>query len=211
MNGEFGKMSTVEELVRRSQQGDIAAFEELISQHQQKTYNIAYRLMGNHHDAGDLAQEALIKVYKSIGSFRYDSSFSTWVYHIVTNVCRDELRKRSRHQVSYLDEPVSLYDGEVHKEVADDTFNPEDAYERKESAEYIQGLINTLNPEYRMVIILREMLGLSYEEIAQELDITLGTVKSRLNRARKYLKERIVRGGENPSSDTSRVLREGGN
>ncbi|MCR6546292.1 RNA polymerase sigma factor [Dehalobacterium formicoaceticum] len=204
-------MSTVEELVRRSQQGDIAAFEELISQHQQKTYNIAYRLMGNHHDAGDLAQEALIKVYKSIGSFRYDSSFSTWVYHIVTNVCRDELRKRSRHQVSYLDEPVSLYDGEVHKEVADDTFNPEDAYERKESAEYIQGLINTLNPEYRMVIILREMLGLSYEEIAQELDITLGTVKSRLNRARKYLKERIVRGGENPSSDTSRVLREGGN
>ncbi|MGI6678769.1 MAG: RNA polymerase sigma factor [Dehalobacterium sp.] len=198
-------MRTDEDLVRLSQQGDIAAFEELISQHQQKTYNIAYRLMGNHHDANDLAQEALIKVYKSIGSFRQDSSFSTWVYHIVTNVCRDELRKRSRQQVSYLDEPVSLHNGEVHKEVADDTFNPEEAYERRESAEYIQELINTLTPEYRMVIILREMLGLSYEEISQELNISLGTVKSRLNRARRYLKERIIAGREVSSPEAKRI------
>ncbi|MGI6684658.1 MAG: RNA polymerase sigma factor [Bacillota bacterium] len=185
-------MFTDEELVRKSQKGDIDAFEQLISKYQQKIYNIAYRLMGNSHDAYDLAQEALIKVYKSIGNFRLDASFSTWVYHIVTNVCRDELRKRSRHQVSSLDEPVTLHDGEVYKEVADFSNCPEYAYEQKESEEYIQKLISSLNPDYRIVVVLREMMGFSYDEIAQELNITLGTVKSRLNRARKYLKDRIL-------------------
>lgn len=194
-------MFTDEELVRLSQKGDINAFEQLISKYQQKIYNIAYRLMGNHHDANDLAQEALIKVYKSIGSFRLDASFSTWSYHIVTNVCRDELRKRSRHQASSLDEPISLYDGEINKEVADFTFCPEDVYQQKESEEYIQKLINSLNPDYRIVVVLREIAGLSYEEIATELDLTLGTVKSRLNRARKYLKDMILEGREQPSID----------
>lgn len=191
-----------EELVRRSQKGDIDAFEQLISKYQQKIYNIAYRLMGNPYDANDLAQEALIKVYRSIGGFRLDASFSTWVYHIVTNVCRDELRKRSRHQTTSLDEPVYVEDGEVSKEVADSSYSPEYAYEQKESEEYIQKLINSLNPEYRIVIVLREMLGFSYEEISAELDITLGTVKSRLNRARKYLKDRIIKEREQSSQDT---------
>jgi len=203
-------MYTDEELVRKSQKGDINAFEQLISKYQQKIYNIAYRLMGNPHDASDLAQEALIKVYKSIGSFRLDASFSTWVYHIVTNVCRDELRKRNRHQVSSLDEPLNLHDGEVNKEVADFSNSPEFAYEQKESGEYIQKLINSLNPEYRMVVVLREMMGFSYEEIARELDITLGTVKSRLNRARKYLKDRILEDREQGSGVT-RLTAERGN
>lgn len=191
-----------DELVRLSQQGDIDAFEQLISKYQQKIYNIAYRLMGNPHDAGDLAQEALIKVYKSIRSFRLDASFSTWVYHIVTNVCRDELRKRSRHQVSSLDEPVSVHDGEISKEVADFTYCPEYAYDQKESEEYIQKLIDSLNPDYRIVVVLREIMGFSYEEIAAELNITLGTVKSRLNRARKYLKDRVIAEREQPPTDT---------
>jgi RNA polymerase sigma-70 factor (ECF subfamily) len=196
-------MYTDEELVRKSQKGDIAAFEQLISKYQQKIYNSAYRLMGNPHDAGDLAQEALIKVYKSIGSFRLDASFSTWVYHIVTNVCRDELRKRSRQQVSSLDEPLNLRDGEVNREVADFTNCPDYAYEQKESEEYIQKLINSLNPDYRMVIVLREIMGFSYDEIAQELNITLGTVKSRLNRARRYLKDMILAEREQPKTFSS--------
>lgn len=198
-----------DELVKRSQQGDIDAFEQLISKYQQKIYNIAYRLMGNPHDAGDLAQEALIKVYKSIRSFRLDASFSTWVYHIVTNVCRDELRKRSRHQVSSLDEPLSVHDGEVSKEVADFSNCPEFAYEQKESEEYIQELINSLNPDYRIVVVMREMMGFSYEEIATELNITLGTVKSRLNRARKYLKDKIIADREQPPRN-NRLTGEGG-
>ena len=145
----------------------------------------------------------MIKVYKSIGSFRLDASFSTWVYHIVTNVCRDELRKRSRQQVSSLDEPLNLRDGEVNREVADFTNCPDYAYEQKESEEYIQKLINSLNPDYRMVIVLREIMGFSYDEIAQELNITLGTVKSRLNRARRYLKDMILAEREQPKTFSS--------
>ena len=181
-----------EELVKRSKLGDAEAFEQLIARHQQKVYNIAYRLMGNPHDAGDLAQEALIKVYKSIGKFRGEASFSTWLYHIISNVCRDEMRKRSRHPVSFLDEPVVTEDGTLEKEVADLRGSPETAFEQKESDAFIQQLISTLNPEYRVVIVMREMMGFTYEEIAGELHISLGTVKSRINRARKYLKERIL-------------------
>lgn len=181
------------ELIKRSQQGDIEAFEQLISKYQQKVYNIAYRLIGNTHDAGDLAQEALIKVFKSIKSFRGDASFSTWLYHIVTNVCRDELRKRSRCQTSFLDEPLVIgEEGEITKQIADVSNLPENALEKKELEAYLQELINGLNPEYRMVILLREILGYSYEEIALNLNISLGTVKSRLNRARGYLKEKIM-------------------
>ena len=87
------------------------SIEELIEKYQQRIYNIAFRLIGNHHDASDLAQEALIKVYRSIGKFRGESSFTTWLYHVVSNVCRDELRKRVRHPVSSLDEPVITADG----------------------------------------------------------------------------------------------------
>ncbi len=95
------------------------------------------------------------------------------------------------------------------KEVADFTFSPEYAYDQKESEEYIQKLINSLNPDYRIVVVLREIMGFSYEEIAQELDITLGTVKSRLNRARKYLKDRIIEERKQPSTAT-RLTGEGG-
>ncbi|MGI6712506.1 MAG: RNA polymerase sigma factor [Bacillota bacterium] len=181
------------ELIKRSQQGDIEAFEQLISKYQQKVYNIAYRLIGNTHDACDLAQEALIKVFKSIKSFRGDASFSTWLYHIITNVCRDELRKRSRCQTSFLDEPLVIgEEGEITKQIADVSNLPENALEKKELEAYLQELINSLNPEYRMVILLREVLGYSYEEIALNLNISLGTVKSRLNRARGYLKEKLM-------------------
>ncbi len=198
-----------DQLVRRSQKGDIDAFEQLIAKYQQKIYNIAYRLMANSHDASDLAQEALIKVYKSIGSFRLDASFSTWIYHIVTNVCRDELRKRNRHQVISLDEPIAGSDGEITREVPDLANCPEYTYEQKESEEYIQSLINSLNPEYRMVLVMRELMGFSYEEIAGELNITLGTVKSRLNRARKYLKDKINEERKQPSLDGRLSVRRG--
>lgn len=181
-----------EDLVKRSQQGDINAFEQLISKYQQKVYNIAYRLMGNAEDASDLAQEAFIKTYKSIKNFRGDASFSTWLHHIVMNVCRDELRKRSRHKISSLDEPVTTEEGQVNREVTDWSNSPEQAYEQKESKETLQKLIDTLSPEYRLIIVMREMQGFSYEEIAHQLDISLGTVKSRLSRARKYLKDKIL-------------------
>jgi RNA polymerase sigma-70 factor (ECF subfamily) len=180
------------DLVALSQQGDIYAFEELIKNHKSKIYNTAYRLTGNHHDASDLAQEAIIKIYKSITGFRGDASFGTWVYHIVTNVYRDHLRKLNRLQEDYLDAPLKAKENELTRQVADNRMNPAVLYENLELSEYLQKVINELPEEYRLVIVLREQLGYSYGEIADKLEISLGTVKSRLNRARKYLQQIIL-------------------
>lgn len=179
------------ELVSRSQAGDIDAFEELIAKYQSKIFNIAYRLAGNPHDASDLAQEALIKIYRSIGSFRGEAAFSTWAYHIMTNVYRDYLRKKNRRAEDFLDNPIDTGESEMQREVADSTYDPELLYENTELGQYLQALINSMNDEYKIVIVLREQMGYSYEEIAQQLELPLGTVKSRINRARQYLQKKI--------------------
>lgn len=180
-----------EDLITRSQNGDIDAFEELVAKYERKVYAIAYRFMGNPEDAGDLTQEAFLKAYQSIKSFRQEASFSTWICRIVSNVCRDQLRKNKRQSQNSLDEDVWLEEGTVQKQLKDQRPTPDEVYESKELKEYLQGLINNLNPEYKMVVILRDIQGYSYEEIAQILDCSLGTVKSRLNRARKALRDQI--------------------
>ncbi|MGI5891844.1 MAG: RNA polymerase sigma factor [Bacillota bacterium] len=179
-------------LIKRSQDGDITAFEELISAYQQRIYNTAYRLLGNPHDASDMAQEAIIKIYKGLPGFRGDSSFSTWSYRITVNVCRDELSRKYRHMESSLDEYIITETGEMPKEIADNSQLPEDIMASRELGNYLQTLINNLPPEYRLVIIMREHLSFSYKEIADALDISIGTVKSRINRARKALKKKIL-------------------
>lgn len=180
-----------EDLITRSQNGDIDAFEELVAKYERKVYAIAYRFMGNPEDASDLTQEAFLKAYQSIKSFRQEASFSTWICRIVSNVCRDQLRKNKRQSQNSLDEDVWLEEGTVQKQLKDQRPTPDEVYESKELKEYLQGLINNLNPEYKMVVILRDIQGYSYEEIAQILDCSLGTVKSRLNRARKALRDQI--------------------
>jgi RNA polymerase sigma-70 factor (ECF subfamily) len=184
-------LSTDEDLIKKSQQGDQKAFEQLIIKYEKKVYTIAYRMMGNHEDASDLAQEAFIKVFRSIKSFRGEASFSTWLYHVVANVCRDQLRKQ-KVKVSSLDESVS-YEGEkLEKQLQDSDKSPEEKLEENELKAYLQRLINQLPDEYRLVLVLRELMDFSYEEIAGELNITMGTVKSRLNRARTMLKNKLL-------------------
>lgn len=179
------------ELIAKSQQGDLMAFEQLIIKYEKKVYTIAYKYMGNHEDASDLAQEAFIKAFQAIKGFRSDASFGTWVGRIAANKCLDELRKKKRYQVTSLDADVALDEGSVKKELPSGEASPEAVLQDKEEAEYLQGLIEEMKPEYKMVIILRELEGYSYDEIAQKLDCSLGTIKSRISRARKYLKERI--------------------
>lgn len=192
-------------LVRKSQNGDLEAFEILVSRYERQVYTIAYRFMGNHEDASDLAQEAFIKAFKTISSFRGDASFKTWLYHITANVCRDELRKRQRRPTVSLDEPVDLGDSTLNRQTADWSYCPERVYEVKEEQEFIQSLINSLPGEYRLVLIMRELLDFTYEEIAAHLDCSLGTVKSRLNRGRKYLRERIISGREHISGEKRQI------
>jgi len=181
-----------EELVARSQKGDIDAFEELVNRYERKIYTVAYRIIGNPDDASDLTQEAFLKAFQGIRNFRGEASFQTWVSRIVTNVCRDELRKRYRKPVDWLEEKITLEEGEVTRQVPSNEPGPEEIYEKKELQERLQELIATLSPEFRLALVLRDIQGFSYEEIAEQLDCSLGTVKSRINRARNYLKEKLL-------------------
>jgi len=181
------------ELILKCKNGNVEAFEELVLKYQRQIYTVAYRFMGNHEDASDLAQEAFIKAYKSIDRFRGESSLKTWLYHIVANVCRDELRKRKKGQVLSLDAPISTEEGEITRQTEDWTNAPYLIYESKEAQYFIQEAINQLTPEYKEVIILREIQGFSYEEIAQHLGCSLGTIKSRLNRARKAMRDLLIK------------------
>ncbi len=190
-------LSTQEnELIKKCQQGDIEAFEKLIASYERKVYTIAYRYMGNREEAEDFAQEAFIKVFRSIKGFRGEASFSTWLYRIVSNVCRDALRKNSRRTEDSLDCAVTTENGEMQREVVDWSMSPEPMFENHELGQFIQSLIDQLTPEYKAVIIMREIQDMSYEEIAKELHCSLGTVKSRLSRARKALRNKIEGTGE---------------
>jgi len=182
-----------EALVARARSGNIAAFEQIVTAYEKRVYNLALRMMGNPDDASDVAQEAFLRVYSSLRSFRGDSSFSTWIYRIVSNICLDELRKRNRQRLAYLDEPVESEDGEMSKQVPDPSPGPDDVLQQTETRECIQRGIASLHEDHRVIVVLRDIQGLSYEEIAEILGISLGTVKSRLNRARTALKERLQR------------------
>lgn len=185
-------MSDLEKLlVKKSQSGDVESFELLIGSYDKRAYNIAYRVMGNEEDAKDMAQEALIKVFRSLKDFKGQSSFSTWLYRIVTNVCLDELRRKKNEKYVSMDSTIQTDSGELNMELCSDKETPEIVYERVEQRELIKNAIRELNEEYRSAIVLRDIQGFSYDEISSILDCSLGTVKSRINRARTMLKDKL--------------------
>lgn len=201
--------SYAEGLIERCRRGNVEAFEELIAPYMQKVYNLALRLSRNPEDASDLAQEAFLRAFVSLRDFRGDCAFSTWLYRITFNVCRDEARRRRRHPAVSLDEPVTSVDGEVTpRQFVSSSGDPVEAVETREVRDAIWEGIRSLNPEFRAVLVLRDIEGMAYEEIARVLDISLGTVKSRLNRARNALKARFASqelfSGENVSRDRGR-------
>lgn len=182
------------ELVKKCLQGDKQAFEELVVRYQNKIYALSFRYMGNEDDAYDMAQESFIRAYRSMRSFKNDSSFGTWIYRITTNVCLDELRRRKRRLVPLsLDEPLAMRDGdEIEKEVADPSPTADILFEQKEFSHYIQSVLNQLKAEHKAAIILKDMMDLKYEEIAEVLNCSVGTVKSRLSRARNILRKKLA-------------------
>ncbi|MDD5018373.1 MAG: sigma-70 family RNA polymerase sigma factor [Eubacteriales bacterium] len=174
-------------LVKRAQSGETAALEELILSCEKSVYNIAYRFMGNEADAGDTAQDALIKIYRRIGSFRQQSSFSSWVYRLTVNTCLDALRRRKKT-------PLSLEQSIEKGASFEDTghITPEAHVLSIERNEDIQTAINSLSDDHKSVIILRDVSGLSYEEISECLSISVGTVKSRISRGRQNLRSLLI-------------------
>lgn len=178
-----------QELVKWFKIGDADAFEKLVTRYEKRVYNLAYRFTGNHADALDLAQEVFIRVYRALSKFREESSFSTWIYKVTVNVCRDELRKKNKRKNIPVD---NIETARRELAVANDINSPEKLVERRDLQRQVQRYINQLTEKQRVILILREMHGLSYEEIAAVLDCSLGTVKSRLSRARTALKDKIL-------------------
>jgi RNA polymerase sigma-70 factor, ECF subfamily len=190
-------MATVpdETLVQWAQDGDKKALCELIGRYERKTYNLAYRLMGNHADASDAAQEALVRVYTRLHCFRGDSAFSTWLFRVVTNTCLDELRRRGRLRHASLDTPLPTEEGELPRQAVNEFDSPTERAEAREVQAAVQRAINRLPEDYRVVVIMRDIQDHSYHEIAAMLGTSLGTVKSRLHRARQALRV-IIRSTE---------------
>lgn len=186
-------MALEEQLIKKSLQGDTVAFEELVLEYQNKIYALSYRYMGNEEDAYDMTQEAFLKAYRSLRSFKGDSSFGTWLYRVASNVCLDELRRRKRRVIAFsLDEPLATREGdELEKEIKDTALTPDLVYENKELGTYIQNLLDQMKPEHKSAIVLRDVMDLTYEEMAEVLDCSIGTVKSRLSRARTAFRKKF--------------------
>ncbi|MEN6459785.1 MAG: sigma-70 family RNA polymerase sigma factor [Syntrophomonas sp.] len=187
-------MTSEEQLLKRSLLGDAEAFEEIVKKYQNKVYALTFRYMGNEEDAYDMAQEAFLKAYRSLGTFKGDSSFSTWLYRVTTNVCLDELRRRKRRILPLsLDEPLNTRGGEeVEKELIDQAPTADQIYEQKEFSQYIQSQLDKLKPDYKAILVLRDIMDLSYAEIADVLKCSVGTVKSRLSRARMVFRDKFT-------------------
>lgn len=183
---------TDEELVKLIKKGNKPAFDELVNSYSGKVANIAFSLLGDREDALDAAQEVFIKVYKSIDTFRGESSVSTWIFRITKNVCTDFLRKRKATVISLDDDK----DDEQKLEIADDTHSPEEIFDRKTKVDAVRTAIASLEENHRTVITLFDINGLSYEEIAAILSCPVGTVKSRLYRARDSLRKILLKDRE---------------
>jgi len=177
-----------QELVSRSKSGDVEAFNLLIEQYQRLVYNLALRMLGNSEAAEDASQDTFLSAYKAIGKFR-GGSFKSWVLRIAVNSCHDKLRVARRYRVVSLD-TLLLEIGDLPQ--ADNTESPEDYALRRELGRFLNEGLAYLPEDQRLVVILSDVQGLSYEEVAQATDSSLGTVKSRLNRGRTRLRDFLL-------------------
>jgi RNA polymerase sigma-70 factor (ECF subfamily) len=182
-------------LIASARKGDLDAFNTLVLAYQHQVYNLAYRIMGDEASAADATQEAFISAYKHMESFRGDS-FKSWIFRIVTNACYDELRRRKRRPTSSLEGLVGDEDLEIEYDIPDEGESLEARVERRELAQAIQIGIETLPPDQRVTLVLSDVQGMSYDEIAAITGANLGTVKSRLSRARAKLRDYLVASGE---------------
>lgn len=183
-------------LIRRLKDRDERAFRELIDEHGDRVFNLTFRMLGNRQEAEDLAQEVFITVFKSIDSFRGDSKFSTWLYRITSNLCKNRIKYLSRRH----DRSKAEFDEGIDRAAAASALtspvqapSPDAHAEGRQLEEIMQQAIAELEEEHRILIVLRDIEELSYEEICEITEIPEGTVKSRLHRARLTLRKKIMK------------------
>jgi len=187
------------ELIREFLKGNQSSFNRLVLKYQNKIFNLCYRMLGDQAEAEDVAQDVFVTLFRSVKTFRGDSLFSTWVFRITVNHCKNRLKyltRRNYFRTQSLDQPLPTEEGEVTPDVEDDGETPEEILVTSEIQDLIQRKIGELDEEHRTAIVLRDIQGLSYQEIADILHLKEGTVKSRIHRARLELKEKLEREGK---------------
>jgi RNA polymerase sigma-70 factor (ECF subfamily) len=190
------RFSEDELLIKRAQEGDHASFNALIRKHESRAYSYAFRLTRNPEEASDVVAEGFLRVYNALSNFKGQSAFTTWLYRILTN-CFLDIRKRERARPAVsLEQTLQTPDGEVERQVEDPHPTPDARLERSERERSVEDAVSLL-PEYqRAMIVMYHAETMSYEDIAAALDLPIGTVKSRLNRARLNLRELLVKDEE---------------
>lgn len=190
------RKSDDEVLIRRAQEGDQEAFNALVVAYQERAYKYAYRLTRNQELAGDIVADAFVRVYSALKNFRGQSAFGTWLYRIVTN-CYLDIRKKDKESKNFsLNEPANVKSGEVERQYEDDGPGPDHLAERNQRESLIQDALNQM-PEYqKAMLVMYHVEALSYDDIAAALDLPIGTVKSRLNRARVALRDLLAEDSE---------------
>lgn len=181
-----------EDLVRAILAGNDKAFDELVELNKRFVFNLCYRLLGDYDEADDCAQEVFIKVYRSIKGFRFESGFGTWLYRIAVNTCKNRFRSLE-YRMGQTKVRLDMQDDEDQKkiEIGNGGPSPALALKRKELGRLIQDAVNRLPSEQKLVVVLRDMEGRSYEEIIEITGLKLGTLKSKLSRARLRLRESL--------------------
>lgn len=177
--------------VENAQAGNVSAFSELVERYSGRIYSACFSFLGNRQDTEDCVQETFIKAWRYIADYHFLSSFYTWLYRIAINTCLDYRRKSSRQPVLSLDETIEMDDSQVAFQIADEAPLPDSQAESNELRRLIREEIAALPPMMRQIIVLRDLEGLSYHELADLLELSEGTVKSRLSRARMQLMQRI--------------------
>lgn len=177
-------------IIERAVKGDQKAYAKILEEYRGPIYNLIYRMVRNREEAEDLVQEAFLKAFSSLASFNAEYAFSTWLYKIAINNCIDHLRRKKLKTYS-MDKPVPSQDGEFTREFPDVSMRPDLPLLARERTNLIERAIEELPDKYRIVIVLRHTEERAYEEIAQILDIPLGTVKARIFRAREMLKKKL--------------------
>jgi RNA polymerase sigma-70 factor (ECF subfamily) len=181
-------------LIRAFQNGEKAAFDTLVLRYQDRVFNLCIRFLGDYHEAEDTAQDVFVKVYNSLKKFRFESSFFTWLYRIAVNSCKNRVNSlefRFRKSNTRTDISDDALKGFERENMADPPSNPASELQNKEMMKILQKAINSLPSDQKAVVILRDIQGMSYEEITDITGFKLGTIKSRLSRARNSLREKL--------------------
>ena len=194
-------------ILARARRGELPAFEELVRRHEKRVYAVALRSSGSPEDAEDITQEVFLRAWRSIEEFRGDSGFSTWLFRITMNLCVDHARHKHAQPQT---QPLVMGEEESERPLPDTAPTPEEHLDNSELGRELAAALDEVSEEHRRIVLLRDVSGMSYTEIAEVLEISEGTVKSRLSRARIALRKVLLRRGNLLPSAASNHTKGGG-